>query len=181
MIEVEIKLPVSDRDKLGSDLEAIGFAKGKLVREEDIYFTSEMRDFKKRDEAFRIRRRDDQAVVTYKGPKIDQVSMTRKELETGIEDADVFEEILGAIGFKSVLPVKKLRRYYRLGNMTACVDQVEELGDFLELEVIVPKESERENALNQIESFLERLGHNMAETTRRSYLSMLQENKRKEG
>ena len=35
--------------------------------------------------------------------------------------------------------------------MTACVDQVTGLGDYLELEIIVETEAERESALQRIE------------------------------
>lgn len=180
MIEVEIKLPISDRQAVEQGLKKIGFEFGDLVKESDIYFNSEVYDLKKRDMALRIRSCENmtkgksETVVTYKGPKMDAISMTRKELETEVADARVFQEMLSGIGFYPVCPVIKLRQYYHLENVTACVDQVENLGDFLELEVIVEKEEEREAALVQIKDILKILGHNFSETTRTSYLSMLQ-------
>lgn len=180
MIEVEVKLPVFDRESTEQRLSSMGFIREKLVRETDIYFNNEIRDFRKTDEALRIRSCDNlqtgesKAVITYKGPKLDNISMTRKELETEVGDADICGDILASVGFYPVFPVKKLRQYYYLETMTACVDQVEGLGDFLELEVIVSEEKDREEALSQIESLLEGMGRNMEETTRVSYLSMLQ-------
>lgn len=180
MIEVEVKLPVFDRESTEQRLSFMGFVKGALVRETDIYYNSEIRDFRKSDEALRIRicenlqTDESKTVITYKGPKLDNISMTRKELETKVGDADVCGEILASVGFHPVFPVKKLRQYYHFETMTACVDQVEGLGDFLELEVIVPEEKDREEALSQIERLLEGMGRNMEETTRVSYLSMLQ-------
>ena len=56
MIEVEIKLPVRDRRNLQKKLEEDGFVKSRLVRETDRYFNGVDRDFKKTDEAFRIRK-----------------------------------------------------------------------------------------------------------------------------
>lgn len=56
MIEVEIKLPVRDRRNLQKKLEEDGFVKSHLVRETDRYFNGVDRDFKKTDEAFRIRK-----------------------------------------------------------------------------------------------------------------------------
>ena len=49
--------------------------------------------------------------------------------------------------------------------MTACVDQVTGLGDYLELEIIVETEAEREGALQRIENVLVSLGHSMKDTT----------------
>ena len=183
MIEVEIKLPVTDRNIIEDKLKQLGFEAGDLVEERDIYFTSDLYDFKQADKALRIRKTKNiktdktQAFLTYKGNRLDKISMTREELETGIEDGDVGEKILKSIGFRAVSPVCKLRQYYFLGELTVCVDQVDRLGVFLEAEIIVSSEEERESALQQIENFLEKLGYSMEETTRVSYLSMLQEKK----
>lgn len=181
MIEVEIKLPVSDRETAEKKLKQLGFEAGELAEELDLYFTSEVHDFKQADEALRIRKRRNlrtgamDAFLTYKGRKLDGVSMAREELETEIEDGDTGVRILSSIGFREDSPVRKLRQYYSLGEMTVCVDQVDGLGDFLEAEILVSSEEDRPSALQQIRELLEQLGHSMEETTRISYLSMLQE------
>lgn len=180
MIEVEIKLPIKERPSIESRLLELGFVCGNLVKESDTYFNSKERDIRKRGEALRIRRTDNQttgkrsAVITFKGQKSDSVSMTRKELETGVENPDICEEIFLAVGLEPVRPVVKLRQYYQRERMTACLDQVEGLGDFLELEILVEKESGKEEALREIEGALEALGYHMSDTTRTSYLTMLQ-------
>lgn len=181
MIEVEIKLAVKDPEDLKKKLLENGFQRGKIVREEDVYFNSDHHDFRKRDEALRIRSvrnlesGKEQTLLTFKGPKIDQVSMTRKELETGIESLPVMREVLMNLGFDKQYPVIKTRAYYEKENLTACVDQVERLGDFLELEVLVEEETGKESALLFIEETLKHLGHDLKETTRTSYLTMLME------
>ena len=205
MIEVEIKLPVYRRSITEKELSRIGFIPGDLIRESDIYFTSDFHDFMKQDEALRIRTSENltkgtaSCVLTFKGPKIDSVSMTRKELETGVENADICRDILLSLGYQTLAPVKKLRQYYHLDIQSgqeqnknlrfhtcadqndihsscihACVDQVEHLGSFLELEILVEKEASRPYALKKIEAILDDLGYSMADTTRYSYLCMLQ-------
>lgn len=180
MIEVEIKLPVREISVIEAKLLKQEFRRGDLVQESDTYFNSRERDIKKRGEAFRIRRTDNKttgsvsSAITFKGQKSDAVSMTRKELETGVENPDICEEIFRSIGLKPMRPVVKLRQYYHQGRMTACLDQVEGLGAFLELEILVAEESEKEEALHEIESALGTLGYRMADTTRTSYLTMLQ-------
>ena len=134
---------------------------------------------KKTDEALRIRTcenfttRETTSFLTYKGAKLDTVSTTRKELETRIEDADIAREILISLGYKKLYPVTKLRQYYHKGRMTACVDQVESLGSFLELEILVDSPEQKESALQSIEALLLDMGSSLKETTRKSYLSML--------
>ena len=78
------------------------------------------------------------------------------------------EDFSGASGV-----VEKLRQYYHRDNITACVDAVTNLGDYLELEIIVDEEEKREAALDQLEQILHTLGYSMQDTTRTSYLSML--------
>lgn len=180
MIEVEIKLPLKGKISIESELLEQGFVRGDLVKEIDTYFNGKEHDFKKSGEAFRIRRIENQStgtassVITFKGQKSDLVSMTRKELETWIGDPDICEEIFSAIGLKPMRPVVKQRRYYHRNRMTACLDQVEGLGDFLELEILVAGEDEREGALSEIEAALGKIGYGMSDTTRISYLTMLE-------
>ena len=171
-VEVEIKLKIEDPEQLIEKLEGLGFIKGEQLLESDTYFTSENHDFVKLGEALRVRQirnvdtDEISAVITYKGKKLDDRSMAREELELEIPDAEVGKTLLQRIGFYSVPVLEK-------NEMTACVDQVTGLGDYLELEIIVETEAEREGALQRIENVLVSLGHSMKDTTRHSYLSML--------
>lgn len=179
MIEAEIKLPIYNIEELTANLLANGFRKDKKVLEQDIYFNSPLRDFRKSDEALRIRSVTNletgtgKALLTYKGPKLDLLTMTRKEVETPVEEAEKMESILSELGYKEKYPVIKTRQYYKSDEITACVDQVQDLGDFLELEILIEDEAGHETALQKLEECLDKLGHHMGETIRVSYLSML--------
>lgn len=179
MIEVEIKVEVKNREKLEEILFESGFTKGALIREEDMYFDT-IEDFiRKNDHALRLRSSENMIsgenhhFITYKGPKLDQISMTRKELETKIGDAKVMKELLNALGYVKMYSVIKTRQYFTLEEMNACIDSVNDLGEFLELEMVV-SEKEREYALAHIVEFLEKIGYVKEEIIRTSYLSMLQ-------
>ena len=66
--------------------------------------------------------------------------MSRMELETEVSDTEVLKNILIHLDFSPVASVIKLRKYLKCGRFTACLDQVEGLGDFLELEVIAEQD-----------------------------------------
>ena len=51
---------------------------------------------------------------------------------------------------------------------------VQDLGTFLELEMVISEEESREEALQEIDRVLQKLGYKQKDTTRTSYLSMLQ-------
>ena len=184
-LEIENKLPVKNRQEVSDILKDLGFTFQKELQEEDIYFNSEFRDIKERDEALRIRRSLDctsgekKTQINFKGPKIDSVSMSRMELETEVEDGEILKNILCSLGFYTVAAVNKTRKYLILGNITACLDQVAGLGDFLELEILTEDEEKREQCLEQISEILETLGCSMKDTVRTSYLGMLMERKQK--
>lgn len=182
MIEAEIKLPIRTREAVESALQNLGFLPSSSFCEEDIYFDNASGQIRKNGEALRVRTITDlqtgqkETVITYKGKKLDTVSTSRKELETGVADGEVCMQILEALGFQAVQPqVKKTRQEYQRERMTACVDEVQDLGTFLELEMVISEEESREEALQEIDRVLQRLGYNLKDTTRTSYLSMLQQ------
>lgn len=191
MIEVEVKLPIDSAERIESKLLNMGFICKKTITQEDRYYDNKEGMIRGTGQALRLRCVDDDCCITYKGQKLDSVSMTRQELETSVGDKDVMDGILRQLGFEVVPPkVKKLRREFsmvwagtvpavteaipvREYDMHACLDQVEDLGDFLELEIMA-EENDRMNALAEIERVLNELGYKMSDTTTNSYLSMLQ-------
>ena len=171
--EIEIKLPLKNLKETLKFLTDQGFQETAQIQEEDTYFNSVYHDVKKRDEALRIRTSTDcrsgisKTQINFKGPKLDKISMSRMELETEVSDAEVLKNILIHLDFSPVASVMKS------GRFTACLDQVEGLGDFLELEVIAEQESERKEILSKMEDLLAILGYHMSDTVQTSYLSML--------
>ena len=177
--EIEIKLPIADKYSVQTKLLQLGFAVAAKIRECDIYYNSAYHDVKKLGEALRIRKSTDlltgitKAQINFKGKKIDKVSMSRQEYETVVEDAESMDQILKSLGFSPVAGVAKTRIYLQQEEMTACLDQVDGLGDFLELEVIAYEETLCEKYLENMEQLLTSLGLSMKDTVRTSYLGML--------
>ena len=109
-----------------------------------------------------------------------QKQLDAKFKETGVENGDTAERILCALGFMPVRPVVvKNRKILRNEDISVCLDDVQCLGAFLEIEIMVESEENRTAALSRIEKIIESIGYTMADTTRMSYLSQLQ-NKAKE-
>ncbi len=181
MLEVEIKASLAGipaEDLLCRAL-AAGFVPGEQVKETDMYFNGAQRDFRRTDEALRLRSVCSlpdgpcESLLTYKGPKLDQVSSTRTEYETVVSQGETTEKILEALGYRAIFTVEKVRRTYRKDHVTLCLDDVAGLGQFLELETLAPAEEYREKALEEILGLLDRLGVPQDQLTRLSYLEML--------
>lgn len=181
MLEAELKASLGDlaAEELAGRAMALGFVPGEQVRERDLYFNGAERDFRRTDEALRLRQVQrlpdgpQESLVTYKGPKLDQVSNARTEYETGVSDGETAARLLEALGYRPFATVEKLRRTYRRGEVTLCLDKVTDLGDFLELEILASGEEEREAAVARLLALLEELGVPRDRLSRRSYLELL--------
>lgn len=179
MTEVELKAALTEAlaGILPDRLAALGFVPGETVRETDLYFNGGDRDFRRTDEALRLRRvssgGEENVLLTYKGPKEDPRSNTRREYETTAGDPDTLRAILGALGFQPVFTVDKERRTFLRDGVTACLDQVEGLGSYLELERLLPDSGDRDAAVDGLLALLEDLGVSRQALERRSYLELL--------
>ena len=169
MIEIEVKVR-ADHSKARSILKNIGAVKLGVESQSDIYFAAPYRDFAKTDEALRIRSLDGQAVLTYKGPKLDGISKSRKEFETPVEEAATIK-ILRALGFSEAGVVRKQREIFSAGEITICLDLVEGLGEFLEVEIVAEKDLENSRA--KLFELLKHFGTGEKDSIRTSYLEMI--------
>ena len=173
MYEVEVKLR-ADHGTLRSRLGEIGAESAGTVTQVDTYYDHPGRSFEDTDEALRIRRETDesgeQAKITYKGPLVDDVSKTREEAETEVEDGETMATIIESVGFDPAATVTKTRERFRSGEYTVTLDTVEGLGEFVEIETEAEEvEPAREGAID----LLERLGLDPDEGIRTSYLGLL--------
>jgi adenylate cyclase class 2 len=178
--EVEQKFPLSDAASLTARLSALGARPSGQCEQTDHYFNHPARDFSQTDEALRIRQVDGRALITYKGPKIDRLTKTRREIElplgSGADTAEQFSELLVALGFVPVAQVHKHRRTFELDwqghSVEVALDDVSELGHFVELELSATEET-LEAARAALASLASRL--ELAASERRSYLELLLE------
>ena len=137
MLEIELKVAVPALDPIRTRLIARNAEAQGRVHEHDIYYNAPHRDFGVTDEALRVRYTNDHAVVTYKGAKIKKAGLkAREELNNAVESGEVFEQMLDRLGFIKTAEVNKWRENYRLGEAMISLDSVEELGTFVEIEVI---------------------------------------------
>jgi len=177
MIEVEVKAKINSFKEIEEKLKEIGAVKTKEEFQEDIYFNSPVVDFAKTDEALRIRttKQNDKTniFITYKGPKIDSKSKTRKEIEMGIANSAQCSDIFEAIGFKKVRAVRKNRQYFSYENYEISLDDIEGLDPYMEIEIALDDGEDYSEAQNSIFKLFERLGITDG-FERTSYLELLE-------
>lgn len=178
-IEVEAKYrltgPLAEwRDRLLS----LGAQAEATIRQSDLYLSHPSRNLKETGEAFRIRTVGDWNALTYKGPLLDPLTKSRRELElefaSGANEAGRMRELLTALGFEPAGAVEKTRHplelTWRGRPITLALDEVDGLGLFLEIEIVAP-ENDWQSARDILLAFAAELGLESSE--RRSYLELL--------
>lgn len=178
MYEVEQKHAVNDVSALRARLAERSVVLQPAEWQSDRYFAHPARDFAATDEALRIRTVGDRSFVTYKGPKLDTTTKTRRELELPLGDGDSdgsqFAELLMLLGFRPVATVCKQRRAFHIEHrgrrVQGALDEVDGLGTFIELELVADEATLPETQQCVCELAAE-LG--LGPTERRGYLQML--------
>ena len=178
MLEIEQKFAHADFAAIEKSLSEWQARRGKEHIEADHYFNAPDRDFARTDEAFRLRRIGSANFLTYKGPKQPGTVKVRTELEIPLRDGDEaaeqFMQLLAHLGYRFVAVVRKHRRHYHLERggfaLIVCLDEVEQVGRFVEVEIVAPEE-QAEAARSVLTETAAALG--LTQLERRSYLNLL--------
>lgn len=167
MLEIEIKSYCDNREDVLKRIISRGGRFKERVIEHDIYFNHPCRDFAITDEALRIRVIDKRTILTYKGPKIGDKTKTRFEEEVLFDNLESMQTVLLRLGFTMVDEVVKKREIYCINDVDICVDEVAEVGSFVELEKLG---EDKEKIEKELFALAEELGLHRFET--RSYLEL---------
>lgn len=131
--EVKLRLPSAEAGRallarLGARLEAerhfednrlFDDAQGTLIRQGCV---------------LRVRRAGGRGVLTFKGPKrVVEGIRSREEIELEVSDADAFEQLLAAMGYRASFRYQKYREIYSYGEVEIVLDETP-IGCFLEIE-----------------------------------------------
>jgi len=134
--EVELKFPLLNAKDLIQRLNKIAKSKQQNVFQKDIYFVPAHRNFlakEKVNEWLRIRETSDKITLNYKNWYPDGIHC--KEFETKIEDVTALKKIFETLDFKEIVVVEKLRSVWTYKGVEIAIDDVKDLGSFIELEV----------------------------------------------
>jgi len=172
MQEVEVKARVSDFSKLENSLSKLGVTMSEPKEQKDIVYrpigagVADIYIYPNNEElarraipVLRIRETAGKVLLTLKKTIKNELDCIEHEVE--VSDAKVLADIIHHAGFLEIIRIRKLRRkgIYKSekGEYEICLDQVDELGDFVEVEKLTDgKDSEL--VQEELVTFLETLG-----------------------
>jgi len=131
MYEIEIKLKVESFKGL---IEKLKRFKKREVLQKDVYYQHPCKNFGETDEALRLRIVDSIGELTYKGPRVKSKVKKRVEIIVKTSDVNELKKLLERLGFKPIAEIVKKRLIYEYKGVEVCLDEVQGLGFFIELE-----------------------------------------------
>ena len=145
MQEIEVKARIRHKDELLNKLEGLGCKFSEPITQRDRIFISKSLSrvpVNNGDNVLRIREQDGRYIFTLKQQVSNQMDCIEKETEIANPQAmyDAFE----LLGFHEIAQVNKTRKkssfnHETLGKMEICIDDVENLGSYIEAEVFAPQ------------------------------------------
>lgn len=159
MREIEVKLKIGDLTSLEKKLIKRGCILSAPIHQHDVVYsrggTSEWEQSKEGDIILRIRKQENVAEFNLKQQRTSELDNI--EYETRVDDPKALHQILLLLGWKPEVEVKKIRRKGKLGKYEICLDDVEKLGTYVELEKLAKDNANpnkiQEELLHVLESF----------------------------
>ena len=166
-MEVEVKARVDDMEAMKQRLESAGAAFEGETDQVDAYFKPkgfDARPAEPGDWILRVRKSGDEKTLTIK--VLTEITGAWKEHETVIGNPGQAVKIAEVMGLINVFTFHKKRIFGRMGEFEILLDDVKELGRFIEVGII---SDEPEKTRQKIIEFLKSIGIKEEDIERRGY------------
>ena len=174
MKEIEVKVKVKDLDEIKNKLKWMTCSFGEETLQEDSIFLKKelaLLNVPLGTEVLRLREGNDKVLLTLKISQSNEFDCI--ETEVVIDSKEKMEEILGSMGYSKKVQVKKKRLMGKLRGFTICLDKVDGLGNFVEVEKISSEDAEK--VQEELMKFLESLGLSRENRIEKGYDTLMWE------
>ncbi len=158
MREIEIKARVINEAKLRKALSDQQIVLTDPIKQHDVvYYIEGTKDNAPDSIWLRIRTQNlTTTILTLK--KQHRGGLDSIEHETVVADADETKNIIEALGFTLYSDLTKTRQKAKIGDVEICLDEVQDLGTFIEAEKLTDQDADGKKVESELWSILTRLG-----------------------
>lgn len=179
MREIEIKAKLLNKDLVMKKLSALGCVFEPEIKQSDTVYclkAGSVKTYRSNKNFLRLRVRNDGKVLfTVKQPQKNHLD--KIEYETEIGSRDKMEQALLLLGYQEAVCVDKKRIITHYNGCEICIDDIKDLGLFIEMEKLVP-EGNGGKIQEELFKFFETLGISRDDRVLFGYdILMLQKNK----
>lgn len=175
-MEIEIRAKINNLSAFQERLQKLDgiTIKKQAERQTDTYIKHSQD--KNRVIVFRIRRKEKNAILTLKTKSlISEKDIAWKEINIPISEPDKLEDILMTSGYEYVVLVDKVRDSFCYLDYEINIDNIRDLGYFVEIEYIADKEENIDKKILKMKSILYQLGCVKEDIIEKGYVPLLEE------
>lgn len=157
MREIEVKAKVTDLDGLLKKANLLGISFGDPIVQDDTTYETKLPKADPNWNIFRIRKQDNKIILTMK-----YVASTRSrdnhERETIVDSAEEVADMLERVGYTFGIRIYKQRRVAKYRDVEICLDEVKDLGSFIEVEKLAKEDADVDAIQSELWDILLALG-----------------------
>ena len=177
MREIEIKANISNVDRLIDRIEDLGAKLSDAVYQKDDVFTRGDKVGGEGSVFVRVRQetKNNATKNIFTLKKMINGHGDKIECETEISDPDNMLRAIAEMNFVPYMTIAKSRRETKIGEYSICIDEVEGLGNFIEIEKLVDENADHDEIVDELRIFAEKLGVDRADSVDKGYDVLLTE------
>jgi predicted adenylyl cyclase CyaB len=169
---IEIKARLRDRAKVEAIVARISDRGPELIQQKDVFFSCGGGRSESARLKLRIFNADSGELIRYERPNSPNARCSRYLIARTADPETLLEILTQTLGQLGV--VQKTRTLYLIGQTRVHLDQVDHLGDFLELEVVLrPDQSEQQEGRKISEELLSLLQIDRTDLVAEAYIDLL--------
>lgn len=174
MREIEVKAALRDKESFLKRALERGIEFGDAAIQDDVTYETDIPYKDPRWNIFRIRKQGGKIILTMKY-KASNSPRDNHERETVIEDADQVADMLERVGYSRGIRIRKSRRIAHYKGLELCMDEVDNLGSFVEAEKLTEEDADVDAIQAQLWQLLLDLGIHPEDRTDKGYDIMMHE------
>lgn len=172
--EIEVKAKVDDLENIVKKLQEKGCVISEPITQKDsVYISPEVsyEDMKFGDNFLRVRETKNRSYFTLKQMQANELDNIEEETE--ISDPEAMKKSLEILGYTLAVRVNKTRRKTNLDGLEICLDEVENLGQFIEVEKITDDSEDAEKVQEKLFYFLSQFGTSKEDRVKQGYDTLI--------
>lgn len=155
--EIEVKAKVKDFNNIISKLKELGCIFSEPITQDDYIYNQkgiDLKDHSHNTPVLRIREQAGRITFTLKKNRSNELDCIEKEVD--VSDKNKLEEIIELLDFTKTVEVHKKRRKGNYGDYEICLDEIDGLGSFIEIEKMSDEDGDK--VQKELFDFLKTIG-----------------------
>lgn len=149
MREIELKFKVNDKEKLFSKLKNLNCEIKEPLYQNDTIYVNNLDNTESVEGSIwlRVRKENDKVELNLK--KQSKQLEESKEIEFEVNSYEKANDFLETLGYKKWVVVNKTRFFAKYKKYNLCIDEVERLGSFIEIEILID-DNDKNDYINEL-------------------------------